>query len=174
MSTYDLKEDDWENIAALAFDQNVLQLGYDQYPLAVNLARVAHHVTVVGTPLSHDPATEEMRLTNLRNTLFTSGVYRHATVCGSPWMDCLGMFLRQQFDLAVVDPAALGWDLIETILVPVLDQATNVVMVEPPGWNSWQAVARVCPEQYFSIDREGRLIVVRRIFGSDADEQGGQ
>lgn len=164
-----LTEEDWESLYNLAFHGSVLQLGYDDGQDTVKLARVAHHLTVIGTPQGAVGTDEELRLASLRNAVWSAGVYRHLTLCRAPWMESLGIFAPQQFDVAVVNPSALGWELLDTLVSPVLNAATHMALIESPGWNSWQAVSRICPEPYFSVTKSGPLIVAKRVFGSEAN-----
>lgn len=161
MDTLILPAEDWYSIAHLAQGRKVLMVGYCDGRDVVSVAMESRITVVVGD--SEDDPSEACAMHRLaaHQYLRMAGALDRAIIHQGDYLDALAGFHGPQFDLAVVNPWALGWGLLDGYMRLVARAATDVVLIERERCDSWDAMIRLFPREEYSNTKSGRLIVAK-------------
>ena len=162
MDSLILPDEDWYTISHLAAGRKVLMVGYCDGRDVASVARDSRTTVVVGD--SEDDAAETRIDHQLAAARYAklAGVADRVVVHQEDYIDALGAYRGAQFDLAVVNPWALGWVLLDAYMRLVARAAGDVVLIERERSDSWNAMIRLFPRDEYSNTKSGRLIVAKR------------
>lgn len=161
--------EDWDTISHLVLDRKVLQLGFADGRDTVSLARSAHSVTVAGTVTDDGVEATTAHLGQLYRALWDGNCDRHVVIHSADWREATATYCPDQFDLAVIQPAQLGGGLLDEILTTAQAYAKDLLLINRPNADSWEAVTRHCQRPHWSVTASGHCTVARRIFPGPAD-----
>lgn len=165
-----LAVEDWDTINSLCFDRKVLQLGFHDGRDTVSIARSAHNVTVSGVTREETGEQAATHLGQLYTAVFNGGCGGHVIIHSATWQEATSVYCPDQFDVAVISPGALGGELLDNYLLTAQAMATDLVVIEPHGADSWAAVTRLCPRPYWSTTKSGRVVVSRNVTATNPAE----
>jgi len=166
-----LAVEDWDTINSLCFDRKVLQLGFNDGRDTVSIARSAYHVTVAGTVTDDGVESTTAHLGQLYTALYNANCGGHVIIHAADWFESVHTYCPDQFDVAVIQPQRLGGGLLDQILSAAQAYATDLVLIQPPEADSWEAVTRKCARPHWSVTASGRLIVAKRMFPANPDAE---
>lgn len=159
----ELEFEDWETLCHLVKGRRVIQAGIADGFDTVNLARAA--AVVVTVPAGDGGELEEIIEANAAVMRAASQygvldkVIRHQVL----FTDAVQSYCPDVFDVAVINPMALGGELIDTYVSALVHKAEYVALIESPTSDSWQAMTRLCPRPQWSTTKSGRVIVSRHL-----------
>lgn len=161
MTPLTLPVEDWDSLTSLCFDRKVLQLGVADGQDTAQLARSAHVVVAMGRTPDHSVDDTVAVMAGIMRATVDNRTARNVLVHQETWREALGTYSIDQFDLAVVNPEALGGGVVDDYLVGVGPFADHVVLIEAANTNSWAAMRRLFPQPGWSLTRSGRLLLAR-------------
>lgn len=150
-----------DTVTTLAFGRKVLMIGtgYGQDFLA--LANSAQILAAFTLPAGGNAMQDIGRTAALAQQLAARGQATHVLLHSVDWREGLGTYLVDQFDLAVLNPHALGEDDPRELIAAALQYAGSLVVVEPPGANLWDVVTGIAREHSLMCTADGSVIVAR-------------
>lgn len=162
MDTLTLADEDWYSIGHLALNRKVLMVGYCDGRDVVSVARHSRVTMVIGDSEDDPVESALMHRVAAWEYLKMAGIRDRALIYRGDYLDALAAAEGPQYDLAVVNPWALGWVLIDSYMPMVARAAADVVLIERETSDSWNAVTRLFPREEYSNTKSGRLIVAKR------------
>lgn len=164
MSQVLLPAEDWDTINALCFDRKVIQIGVAGGLDTVTMARTARMLVVCPTPAVAEWEEDKVRLEELYEAVTANNVWPTVMVHGVSWTAVVGTYMRDQFDVAVINPEAFSGGPEQSFLHAITTMARNLVVIGAGGHDHFDAVASVCVRPNWSVTSSGRLTVARLMF----------
>lgn len=150
-----------DTVTTMAFGRKVLMIGTDYGQDVLSLAQAAQVLVVMSLPRGEEITEDITRTALLKHKLDERHLTGHVLFCSVPWDQATAVFVVDQFDLAVVNPHALGEDAPGELINHVVQFAESLVVIEAPGRNYWDIVTDAVRDQGMICSGDGSIIVAR-------------
>lgn len=150
-----------DTVTTMAFGRKVLMIGTDYGQDVLSLAQAAQVLVVMSLPRGEDVTEDITRTALLKHKLEERSMTGHVLFCSVPWDQATAVYLVDQFDLAVVNPHALGEDAPGELINHVVQFAESIIVIEAPGRQLWDTVTDAVRDQGMICSGDGAIIVAR-------------
>lgn len=150
-----------DTVATMAFGRKVLMVGTEYGQDVLTLALSAQILVVMSLPRTDEITEDITRTATLKAALEERQLTGHVLFHSVPWDRATEGYLVDQFDLAVVNPHALGEDAPGELVNHVAQFAESIIVREAPGRNYWDIVTGAVHGQGMTCTSDGSIIIAR-------------
>lgn len=152
-----------DTVTTMAFGRKVLMIGTNFGQDMLSLAGSAQVLCAFTLPREGDFAEAVGKTAHLREQLHTRRLGSHVLLYSVPWDQGLSVHLVDDFDLAVINPGALGEDDPGELIRHVVQFADTLIVIEPSGNTWWEQVTLAVNGMGMLCSGDGQIIVARPV-----------
>lgn len=150
-----------DTITTMAFGRKVLMIGTEYGQDILALANSAQVLVAMTLPRGDGLMEAIPRTTRLHQALAERRLGTHVLLHAVPWDQALAVYLVDQYDLAVINPHALGEDAPGELIATAAQYAESIIVIETPGRNLWDVVTAAVAGSGMLCSGDGSIIVAR-------------
>lgn len=150
-----------DTVTTMAFGRKVLMVGTNYGQDVLALAQAAQVVAAFTLPRGENIAEEISKTSHLRQALIERRLAGNIVLHSVPWDQGLEMYLVDEFDLAVVNPGALGEDHPGELISHVIQFTESLIVIEPSGGTLWEETTTAVADWGMICSGDGAIIVAR-------------